>query len=41
MHYDNLFVAGNAGLAQTNGGNPTITTIAAALLCAERMPMVV
>lgn len=35
--YDNLFVAGNAVLAQTNGGNPTMTTIAAALRCADRM----
>jgi choline dehydrogenase-like flavoprotein len=35
--YDNLFVAGNAVLAQTNGGNPTMTTIAAALRCADRI----
>lgn len=33
--YDNVFIAGNAVLAQPNAGNPTLTTIAAALRTAD------
>jgi choline dehydrogenase-like flavoprotein len=33
--YENVYVAGNAVLAQTNAGNPTLTTIAAALRTAD------
>lgn len=33
--YENIYVAGNAVLAQSNGGNPTLTTIAAALRTAD------
>lgn len=33
--YDNLYVAGNAVLCQSNAGNPTLTTIAAALRTAD------
>jgi choline dehydrogenase-like flavoprotein len=33
--YDNVYVAGNAVLAQSNAGNPTLTTIAAALRTAD------
>lgn len=37
----NLFVAGNAVLAQTNAGNPTLTTVAAALRCADELASVI
>jgi choline dehydrogenase-like flavoprotein len=33
--YDNVYVAGNAVLAQSNAGNPTLTTVAAALRTAN------
>ena len=33
--YDNIYVAGNAVFAVSNAGNPTLTTIAMALRCAD------
>jgi choline dehydrogenase-like flavoprotein len=33
--YENIYVAGNAVLAQSNAGNPTLTTVAAALRTAD------
>ena len=35
--YDNLYVAGNALLAHTNAGNPSIVSIACALRTVERI----
>jgi len=36
-HYQNIYVVGNAVLAQSNAGNPTLTTIAAALRTADEI----
>lgn len=33
--YDNIYVAGNAVFAVSNAGNPTLTTVAMALRCAD------
>lgn len=35
--YDNVFIAGNAVLGTPSGGNPTFTTVAAALMTADKI----